>query len=111
MKSTVEIDAGICGFKTTAAVASPDGQNVSFDVQSDCEKIRALGEQLKGKGVIDAYQEISPAAESVLMGTVRSVLTGCCAGCAVPVGLFKAMQVAASVALPRDISIRLSKDE
>ena len=110
MKSTVEIDAGICGFKTTAAVASPDGQNVSFEVQSDCEKIRTLGEQLKGKGAIDAYQEISPAKESVLMQTVRTTLKGCCAGCAVPAGLFKAMQVAAGLALPKDITIKLTKE-
>jgi len=111
MKSTAEIDAGICGFRTTTVVTSPDGQNVSFEVQSDCEKIRALGEQLKAKGAIDAYQEISPAKESVLMQTVRSTLKGCCAGCAVPAGLFKAMQVAAGLALPKDITIRLAKVE
>ena len=111
MKSTVEIDAGVCGFRTMAIVISPDSQNVSFEVRSDCEKICAVGEQLKGKGPIDAYQEISPAKESVLMQTVRSTLKGCCAGCAVPAGLFKAMQVAAGLALPNDITIRLSKVE
>lgn len=110
MRSHVEVDAGICGFKTTACVHSEDDQHVAFDVASDCEKIVALGAALREKGLIDAYQEISPASESVLMQTVRSVLTGCCAGCAVPVGLFKAMQVAAGVALPKDIAMRLSKE-
>ena len=52
---------------------------------------------MKDKGLIDAYQEISSAGESVIMQTVRSTLKGCCAGCAVPVGLFKAMQVAAGL--------------
>jgi hypothetical protein len=37
--------------------------------------------------------------------------TNCCAGCAVPAGLFKAMQVAAGLALPKDITIRLAKSE
>jgi len=110
MNAQVDIDAGICGFQTHACVSSADDQHVAFDVESDCEKIAKLGRALKDKGLIDAYQEISPAAESVLMATVRSVLTGCCAGCAVPVGLFKAMQVAAHVALPKDIHIRLSGD-
>ena len=110
-QSKVEIDAGVCGFHTKATVTSPDGQNVSFEVHSDCEKILAVGEQLNGKGAIDAYQEISPAKESVLMQTVRSTLKGCCAGCAVPAGLFKAMQVAAGLALPKDITIRLAKVE
>jgi hypothetical protein len=110
VKANVEIDAGICGFKTAAIVVSEDSQNVTFQVTTDCEKIRGLAETLKGKEPLDAYQEISPAAESVLLGTARSTLKGCCAGCAVPVGLFKAMQVAAGLALPMDIGIRLKKE-
>ena len=65
---------------------------------------------LKAAGVVDAYQEISPAAESAVLRTAREVLKGCCAGCAVPVGLFKAMQVAAGLALPKDISIKISRE-
>ncbi len=110
MKANVQVDAGICGFRTSACVNSEDDQHVAFDVKSDCEKIVSLGAALREKGMIDAYQEISPASESVLMRTVRSVLTGCCAGCAVPAGLFKAMQVSAGIALPKDISITLTKE-
>jgi hypothetical protein len=110
MNATVEIDAGICGFRTKASAVSPDEQNVSFDVQSDCEKIRQLGELLKAQGPFDAYQEIGPSPGSMVLQAARSVLTGCCAGCAVPAGLFKAMQVAAGLALPKDIAIRLAKE-
>jgi len=110
MKALVEIDAGICGFKTSACVQSDDDQHVVFDVESGCEKIARLGSELKRKSPVDAYQEISPATASVVMEAVRSVLKGCCAGCAVPAGLFKAMQVSAGIALPKDISIRLTKE-
>ena len=110
MNARVEIEAGICGFRTTACVTSEDNQNVSFDVQSTCEKIQKLGALLREKSPIDAYAEISPEGDSVMMGAVRSTLKGCCAGCAVPAGLFKAMQVAAGLALPKDISIKLSKE-
>ena len=110
MRSRVEIDAGVCGLKTAAGVSSEDDQNVVFDVHSDCEKIRRLGGALKTRGPFDAYQEISPNGESAVMCTVREVLKGCCAGCAAPAGLFKAMQVAAGLALPKDISIRLTKE-
>ena len=110
MKAIVEIDAGVCGFKTSAKVSSEDSQQVAFEVTSDCENIRRLASAFKNREPIDAYQEISPAAQSVLMLAVRSTLTGCCAGCAVPAGLFKAMQVAAGLALPKDISIRLTKE-
>ena len=110
MNAKVTVEAGICGFETVASATSADGQMVAFEIESGCEKIHKLAAALKEKGPVDAYQEISPAAESVVMQTVRDSLKGCCAGCAVPVGLFKAMQVAAGLALPRDISISLTKD-
>ncbi len=110
MKVTVQIDAGVCGFHTSALATSPDDQNVSFGVQTDCEKIRQLGDLLKRQGPFDAFQEIGPSPGSKVLQGARSVLTGCCAGCAVPVGLFKAMQVAAGLALPKGITIRLTKD-
>jgi len=110
VKATVEIEAGVCGFRTRGLAQSEDGQYVSFSVQTDCEKIGQLAAALSSRQPLDAYQEISPAGAGVFMATVRETLTGCCAGCAVPVGLFKAMQVAAGLALPKDISITLAKE-
>lgn len=110
MTAVVEIDAGFCGLKTSARVSSEDCQHVAFEVASDCENIRRLDAALKDREPIDAYQEISPTAEGVLLQAVRANLRGCCAGCTVPAGLFKAMQVAAGLALPKDISIRLTKE-
>ena len=111
MKATVEIDAGICGLRTTARVNSEDNQNVTFDIDTNCDKIARLGQNLREKGHIDAYQEISPGGPAVIMTTVQENLKGCCAGCAVPVGLFKAMQVATGLALPKDINIKLARED
>ena len=111
MKATVEIDAGICGFHTTARVNSNDGQNVTFDIDTDCDKIAKLSKTLEEKAPIDAYKEISYSGPAIIMTSARETLTGCCAGCAVPVGLFKAMQAAAGLALPQDITIRVTKEE
>jgi hypothetical protein len=108
MMARVEIEAGICGFRTTVKTDSPDSQNVTFSIESDCEKIRGLGEKLKAQEPIDAYMEIHPAGPGVVMSTVRETLLGCCAGCAVPVGIFKGMQVAAGLALSKDIRITIS---
>lgn len=108
MNTKVEVDAGVCGFRTCIRATSEDSQNVVFDIVSGCEKIRGLGGALKAKGPVDAYQEISPENESVVMAVVRECLRGCCAGCAVPAGIFKAMQVSAGLALPKDISIKMS---
>jgi len=110
MTAVVRVDAGVCGFHTVARAQTEDSQHVCFNIETDCEKIEALGRRLQETGVIDAYQEISPATESALLALTREALPGCCAGCAVPVALFKAMQVAAGLALPRDIQIILSKE-
>ncbi len=101
MKSTVRIDAGICGFQTVANATCDDDQMVVFDVKSGCEKVRALGELLVANGPIDAYQEISPAGDGVIAKAVRSQMKGCCSGCVVPNGLFKGLQVAAGLRCPR----------
>lgn len=110
MDSRVEVQAGICGFVTIAQAHSDDNQHVTFSIESNCEKIKALGERLKSIGAVDAYAEIFPGGSSVLLSSARETLSGCCAGCVVPVGLFKAMQVAAGLALPKDIHITLAKE-
>ncbi len=110
MKATAHIEAGICGFRTTVQAASEDDQHVTFAVETDCEKIWRLGARLQTLGPLDAFEEINPANDSRLLATVRATLSGCCAGCAVPVGLFKAMQVAAGLALPKDIHLALRQE-
>ena len=109
MQARAEIDAGICGFQAAARAVSEDGMFVELEVTSDCEKIRGLAEVLASKGPVNAYEEMNPVTDSVVMATARECIKGCCAGCAVPVGIFKSMQVAAGLALPKDIAIRIVK--
>jgi len=109
MFTAAQIDAGVCGFHTTAKAASEDSMFVEFEIESDCEKIRAFALALTSRGPINAYEEISPLSDSVVMATARESLRGCCAGCVVPVGVFKSMQVAAGLALPKDIAIQIEK--
>lgn len=108
MKAVALIDGGICGFHTKVRVECGDGQTAQFRITSDCEKIQALARAVESMGAVDTYAEINPADESRLLKCVRANLKGCCAGCAVPVGVFKSMQVAAGLALPKDIAIRLA---
>jgi hypothetical protein len=102
----VTIQAGVCGFRTVVKASSEDDQNVAFDIQSDCENIRGLASKLK---TVDAYDEIGAGFDGVIHQTTRDSLKSCCSGCVVPNGIFKAMQVAASLALPADISIKIEQ--
>ena len=101
------INAGVCGFHTTVTARSDDMQMVSLEIASDCEKIRGLAEALKNP--IDAYQEIGDGSDGVVLKAARSHLKGCCAGCAVPSGIFKSVQVAGGVALPSPVSITIER--
>ncbi len=103
------IRAGVCGFCTEVTARSEDGQNVSLEIASDCEKIRGLAESLKSP--IDAYQEIGDGFDGVVLTATRAKLKGCCAGCAVPSGIFKTVQVAGGVALPASVSIAIERTE
>lgn len=109
MNAQVEINAGVCGFHTFAIARSEDSQFVEFEVSSDCDKIRRLGNVLKHADPYDAYTEIAMANRGRLFSACHELLPGCCVGCVVPTGLFKAMQVAAGLALPADVTIAIKK--
>jgi len=102
-----KVEAGICGFITDIEASSEDDQNVSFKITSDCENIQRLSKLIS---TVDAYNELKDGFDGVLYKAVRQELKGCCSGCAVPVGLFKSMQVAAKVALPKDVKINITKE-
>ena len=110
MKALVVVDAGICGFQTRIHAKSDDSQNVTFKIASACEKVKKFGEALASKGPVDGYAEIGAGAEGVVLTTSNETLKGCCAGCAVHAGTFKAMQVAAGVALPKDVTLKISSE-
>lgn len=110
MKAHVDIDAGICGFRTKAVLTCGDGQNISScDISSDCANIQRVAESVSQFLPFDAFEEISPAAGR-LLACCRETPKGCCVGCVVPVGLLRAVQVAAGLALPKDVHIQTTKE-
>ncbi len=108
MNCRTKVKAGACGSTTDIRATSEDSRYVSFAVESDCEKIKALASQL---AAVDAYMEITLGFDGELLKAAKANLKGCCAGCAVPPSLFKSMQIAAGLALPRDVSISFAKEE
>ncbi len=111
MTAIVQIQAGICGFTTNVDASSEDYQNVTLLITSNCEKIQQLAAILQQHNPLDAYLEISSNSSSIILSSVRKIQTGCCAGCVVPAGIFKAMQVAAGLALAKDVELKISREE
>lgn len=99
-----EINSGICGFTATVETRM-EGSKCLISIQSDCDAIQRLGEEL---AEVEPFQEISFRGEgpdTLKLGAKHCSHTAC----PVPVGIIKAIEVAAGLALPADASIKLSK--
>lgn len=107
VKVKARVAAGVCGFTTTVVAESDDTQNVTFEIESDCENIKQLAEDFPQ---VDGYIEIGAGFGGAIHQAVRNKLKGCCSGCIVPCGIFKAMQVAAGLALPARASIDITTE-
>jgi hypothetical protein len=99
--------AGVCGFTTQVYAHSDDMQNVDFNITSDCPNITGMAEDFPA---VDSYSEIGAGFSGVIHQKAADSLKGCCSGCVVPSGIFKAMQVAAGLALAAPAFIEIEKD-
>lgn len=100
-----EIHSGVCGHVTTVATRM-DGKVCRLTITSSCKAIQQLAEELK---------EVTPLLEisckRAIPQTLQMGIKHCFhAACPVPVGIIKAIEVEAKLALPKDVLITLSKD-
>ncbi len=101
-----EIFSGICGFSTTVKTRM-NGAHCSISLESDCDAIRRLGEVLTE---VNPWQEITFRGEGPL--TLKMGAEQCHhPACPVPVGIIKAIEVEAGLALPKDATIKVYKSE
>ena len=103
--SKAEINSGVCGHVSTVE-ASMDGKVCKVSITSDCKAIQELAQELT---------EVNPMMEiSCKRSTPQTLQLGMkhCyhAACPVPVGIIKAIEVAAKLALPKDAVIKVSKE-
>lgn len=98
-----EIQAGKCGFRTSV-VARLNDEACEVAIQSDCESIRRLAEVLTE---VDPYREISYRGEGPLT-LKKAAECQLHTACPVPAGIIKTIEVACGLALPADVSIKIS---
>ena len=82
-----------------------DGTVCRLSIESGCESIRELGNRLTE---VNPYQEIS---FQKTRPRILELWERYCphAACPVPVGILKAVEIAAGLNLPADVAITLSK--
>ena len=99
-----EVMAGNCGF-TTQIEAKMNGSTCELNITSDCKAIERMAKEITK---VDPYQEISFKRT---MPVIHQAGAKHCthAACPVPVSIIKAVEIEAGMALPTDVTIKLSK--
>jgi hypothetical protein len=99
-----EVMAGNCGF-TTQIEAKMNGNTCELQITSECKAIERMAEEVKQ---VNPYQEISfKRATPQIHEAGAKYCTH--AACPVPVSMIKAVEIEAGLALPTDVTIKLSK--
>jgi len=104
--ATVTVSPGICGFTSTITATVDDMYNVEITIDSPCAKIQELAGQI---AELSAFDEIrKPITESAVY---QAAAAGRChTACPIPSAVIKAIEVAAGLALPKDVTFTISKD-
>lgn len=101
-----DIFSGICGFTTVVEARKTGEGHVALSIESDCKAIQRLGAALTE---VDPFREFTFRGEGPL--TLQLASKYCShAACPVASGIIKAVEVEAGLALPADVTIKISKD-
>ncbi|WKY47655.1 hypothetical protein Q5O24_15090 [Eubacteriaceae bacterium ES3] len=99
------IQSGVCGFKTEVTAQKTDGFDVKLDIVSECPAFKDLSDQL---GEVDGMTCIM---DKIGEGPVYEACRINCkhSACPVPMGILKAVEVEAGLALPKDVTVNITK--
>jgi len=101
----VKVASGICGFSTTITTTCDDGQNVSISYESECSHVLKAKDDLTS---VDAFQELfKKPADTAVYAALSPHLPH--VTCPLYSGFLKAIEVAAGMALPKDVSMTIEK--
>ena len=105
MAARARIVGGICGFATTVVVRG-DVDGCTISIESDCPMVQRLADQLPR---IDPLREVAKPGDIPLVWRLAAK-NRLHAACPVPVGILKAIELEAGLALPAKVSIDLSRE-
>jgi hypothetical protein len=111
MKAKAKVEPGVCNFAVLVRAITEDSQNVNFEFKTTCDTIKEFAKQVNEITPINAIQSLSPT-ENPIMEIARNLLMkkGCCEACVVPAATLKVMQVATNLALPDDVTMKITKE-
>jgi hypothetical protein len=101
----VKINAGICGFVTVIRADSEDLQTAELEIVTDCPNLKPLEKELKEA---DAFKEcFAKVGDGEIYKMCKKY--GKHAACPVACAIIKAVEVSCELALPKKISMEITK--
>ena len=101
------VEAGVCGFSSVIRVESPDSQHATVRLETGCPNLKPL-ESVPLE--LDAYVEcFGKIGESSVYAYLRDHCRH--PGCPLAAAIIKAVEVECGLALPRDASMRIEKEQ
>lgn len=102
--TTVQIQPGICGFTTKVEAVSEDQEEVKITVQSGCESVRKMMEELGD--TFDAFEFCLVKPGNGPLFEYAGEHFPIHAACPVIAGIIKCVEVECRLALPMDAQIK-----
>ncbi|MCM1567759.1 MAG: hypothetical protein FNP40_02420 [Dehalobacter sp. 4CP] len=100
------VNGGACGFMTNIE-ANAERQNANIKINTECPSLKPLSEELK---TINGYEEcFGKIGDTSVFQIARQYCKH--AACPVPTAIIKGVEAACGLALPRDIEIKITKEE
>lgn len=101
----VNVDSGICGF-TCKISSERDNKNFKIEItESDCELIQKYSGSLNDISMMDIF---APLTKNKIFTSAEQA--GCHQACPVPSAVVKACEVAAGLALPKNVKISFAEE-
>ena len=108
MAIRAHIQAGACGLETVVHATCADGLSVALQVESSCPKVQAMAGALR---TLNAFEEVLLGPLVRTTPAQMAAQHRLHASCPVPIGLLKAVEAAAGLALATPCEIRLDQDK
>ncbi len=96
----IRINPGACGMEVIVDVAVKDKKSFTVSIISNCKMVEKLGQELNELTMMDAFRHIH-----VNPVYVKGAACLKHAACPVPSGILKALEVAAGLNVPRDVTM------
>ncbi len=105
--TNVKVDPGICGLITNINTESEDGMEVKLSVKSACQSINQMFKELGD--TFDSYELcLAKPGDNCLYEYAKQKFLGH-AACPTIAGIIKAVEVECKLALPKNVSIEITK--